>query len=64
MERPFYTTEEIAKMFGIKKQTVYNYIYRQKLPARKWGGRWIVLKEDLEKFFTELPLCGGNYHQK
>jgi len=58
MGKFFYTPKEVAKLLGVAPKTVYNYIYSQKLPARRWGGRWVVLEEDLKKFFSELPING------
>ena len=57
-EKPFYTLKELADMLGIKHKSVYNLVYAGKLPARKWGGRWIVTKKDFERFLEELPMAG------
>ena len=55
MEKPFYTLKELAEIFGIKPKSMYNLVYRGKIPARKWGKTWIVLRKDLERYFEELP---------
>ena len=58
MEKPFYTLKELAEIFGIKPKSMYNLVYRGKIPARKWGKTWIVLRKDLERYFEELPMAG------
>ncbi len=57
-EKPFYTLKELADMLEKKKKSMYNLVYSGKLPARKWGGRWIVTKKDFEKYLEELPMAG------
>ena len=57
-EKPFYTLKELADMLGLKPKSMYNLVYSGKLPARKWGGRWIVTKKDFEKYLEELPMAG------
>lgn len=55
-EKPFYTVQELAVMFGCSQQNIYhNYIYKGRLPAKKLGGRLIVLKEDLINYLKSLP---------
>jgi len=57
-DKPFYTLKELAEILGIKPKSIYNLVYSGKLPVRRWGGRWIVTKKDLEKYFEELPMAG------
>jgi excisionase family DNA binding protein len=61
MEKPFYRVKDIARMLEVKPKSVYNLIYSGKLPARKWGGSWIVLKEDFERYLKELPMAGKKF---
>ena len=57
-EKLFYTLKELADILGLKPKSMYNLVYTGRLPARKWGMRWIVTKKDLEKFLEELPMAG------
>jgi len=57
-EKPFYTLRELAQILGLKPKSMYNLIYSGKLPARKWGRTWVVLKKDFEKYLEELPMAG------
>lgn len=57
-EKLFYTLKELADILGLKPKSMYNLVYTGRLPARKWGKRWIVTKKDLEKFLEELPMAG------
>lgn len=51
----FYTVNQVAELLGVSPAAVRNMIYRGNLPARRWGGRLIVLREDLERFLRSLP---------
>ncbi len=57
-ERPFYWTKEVAKIMGVEHKTVLHWIYKGKIPARKFGGRWIILKDEFENFLRKLPKNG------
>ena len=57
-EKPFYTLKELARLLGLKPKSMYNLVYSGRLPARKWGGRWIVTKRDFERYLEELPMAG------
>ncbi len=51
----FFTVKDLSERLGISATGVRNLIYARKLPARKWGGRLVVLREDLERFMRSLP---------
>ena len=57
MERgkDFLTVKEVAQALGISEQGVRMKIYRRQIPARRWGRRVIILREDLERFMRSLP---------
>ena len=57
-EKPFYTLKELAEILGLKPKSMYNLVYSGRLPARKWGGRWIVTRKDFERYLEELPMAG------
>ena len=50
-----YRVDEAARALGLSEQTLYRKIQLGQLPARKWGGRIVVLREDLEEALRALP---------
>lgn len=45
-----YTCEEIAKMYGVKIFTVWDWIKRKKIKALKIGREYRIKEEDLKAF--------------
>lgn len=45
-----YTVKEVAGLINVTPRTVRQYINDNKLKAKKIGGKWVVFKEDLEKY--------------
>lgn len=45
-----YTPQEVAEMLGVSRQTVYNWITAEKLPAHKVGGTFRIYETDLKAF--------------
>ena len=57
MSKPFYTTSEIAKIFGVYMTTVADWIDSGQLKAfRTAGGHRRVRLEDLEVFLKEMKM--------
>jgi len=58
----YYSTEQIAKLLGIKNViTVRRWISKKLLPAIKLDKEYRVAKADLEKFLEERKTTkGGN----
>ena len=50
-----YTIPEFCAASGIGRTRVYAAIAEQKLRARKYGARTIILAEDGRKFLASLP---------
>ena len=48
-----YTTEEVARILKITRQTVYNYINDNKLDVIKMGNTIRVPKDELNKFIDK-----------
>ncbi|MDD5512373.1 MAG: helix-turn-helix domain-containing protein [Candidatus Omnitrophica bacterium] len=48
MEDRWYSVEEIANYLGIKKDTVYKWIMRRRLPAHKTGKLWKFSKNEID----------------
>lgn len=49
-----FSIEEVKKTTGLGRTKLYEAINKGLLPAKKYGKRTIILKEDLEAFLSEL----------
>ena len=47
-----YTLGEIETMLKVTRRTLLSYIKAGKLTAVKIGGKWIVTRENLERFIN------------
>lgn len=45
-----FTCEDIARRYGVKLITVWDWIRKKKLPAIRIGKRYYIRKEDIESF--------------
>lgn len=50
MEKLFYTPQEVAKLMGIRPETVYFMIRNGELPALRVGSRFKILKDDFHEW--------------
>ena len=50
MDKKYYSCDEIAKMYGVKKSTVWFWIRNGKLKAITVGRFYRVRQQDLESF--------------
>jgi excisionase family DNA binding protein len=46
------SVDEIAAYLGVKRDTIYKWIDRKKLPARKVGSLWKFRKEEIDDWVT------------
>ncbi len=51
IEKKAYKPSEVAKIFGISQNHVYNLIQQGKLPAVKLGSVWRVPKDVVDEMF-------------
>ncbi len=49
-----FSIEEVSKATGLGRTKLYEAINQGSLPAKKYGKRTIILKQDLEGFLTNL----------
>lgn len=47
---PIFTCEAVAKRYGVKLITVWDWIRKKKLPATRLGKRYYIKERDLEAF--------------
>ena len=47
---------QVARIINRTELATRRAIERGQLPARRWGGRVVVLAEDLDKFLAALPV--------
>lgn len=45
--------EELAQYFGLRKQTIYNWLHQKKIPGIKIGKVWRFERKDIEKWVRE-----------
>ena len=43
------TIQEAAQLLRVHRDTVYRYLAAGKLPARKYGGVWLIDAQELER---------------
>jgi excisionase family DNA binding protein len=53
MSNRFLTTREVAELFQLHVETVYDLIAREGLPATKLGGSWRFDEGELRKWFKQ-----------
>jgi excisionase family DNA binding protein len=46
------SVEELAGYVGIKRDTVYKWIARRRMPAHKMGRLWKFRKEEIDEWVT------------
>ncbi len=46
------SVDEVATYLGVKRDTVYKWIERKKMPAHKVGTLWKFRKEDVDGWVT------------
>ena len=48
-----YTVEELADKLKVSPRTIYDYIHAGKLRATRFGKKYQITQESLEKYFNE-----------
>ena len=51
----FLTVREAAAELNITERAVWQRIYRNELPHRRWGRKVVVVASELERFIASLP---------
>ncbi len=58
------SVEEIAEYLGIKRDTVYKWIDRKKMPAHKVGSLWKFRKEEVDDWVRSGEASESNGMRK
>ena len=53
-----YTVEELSKKLKASPRTIYEYIKEGRLDARRFGKKYQITQESLEKYFG-ISVSGG-----
>ncbi|MGL5823834.1 MAG: helix-turn-helix domain-containing protein [Nocardioides sp.] len=56
---PFYSVAEFARALGVGEMTVYRAIHAGRLPAVKFGGRYLVPARVLEELIESAMATGS-----
>ena len=54
MNKENLTVKDVAEYLNRSETTIYNMLNNGELPGIKLGGKWIVRKNDLDKFLDDL----------
>lgn len=57
MDGEILSVDSTARFLGVTPKTVYSHVYRRLIPFRKWGGRIVFLRRELQEYFQNLPGC-------
>ena len=60
-ENDVMTTEEVSQYLRIDEQTVRDLLRARKLPGRKVGRSWRVLRSELEAWLRQSEPVGDEY---
>jgi excisionase family DNA binding protein len=55
MEDRWLSVDEVAEHLGIKRDTVYKWIVRNGLPARKLGRLWKFRRDEVDQWVNRQP---------
>ena len=61
-QRLAYGVDDVVRVSGVGRSTVYQQIKPGRLVARKIGKRTVVLKADLNAWLNNLPMMAGDDH--
>lgn len=49
------SVQEAADKLGVNTETLYRWIWQEKVPAEKFGGRWRVNSDEIRQAWREKP---------
>ena len=54
-DKQFLSPSEAAKLLGVCRSTIYNYLWLHELKAKQFRGKTIIRRSDIEKLFDAAP---------
>jgi len=54
-DKQFLSPSEAAKLLGVCRSTIYNYLWQHELKAKQFRGKTIIRRSDIEKLFDTAP---------
>jgi len=54
-DKQFLSPSEAAKLLGVCRSTIYNYLWQHELKAKQFRGKTIIRRSDIEKLFDNAP---------
>jgi len=45
--------KEVAEYLGLAEVTIYRLLAKREIPAKKIGGQWRFMKEDVDRWFRD-----------
>ena len=61
METQFYTPQEVANILRLNVNTVYEYIRMGKLRAARFGNRYRITEDDIQRFVEHQVTAQEGY---
>ncbi|RYZ22089.1 MAG: DNA-binding protein [Chitinophagaceae bacterium] len=61
--REYFSLNELTKLVGVSRWTLWRAIKRNEIQAGKIGGRVIIKRDELNKFFINVPHHGSRQTQ-
>ena len=58
------SVEEIAVYLGVKRDTIYKWIERKKMPAHKVGSLWKFKRQEIDEWVRNGDAGGSNDMRK
>lgn len=58
------SVDDIAAYLGVKRDTIYKWIDRKKLPAHKVGSLWKFRKEEIDQWVTSGDASSSTSNHK
>lgn len=63
MEIEFYTPQEVSQKLRLNVNTVYEYIRMGKLRAARFGNRYRITEEDIQRFVEQTLTTNREEYQ-
>lgn len=57
----FLSAKDVAKLLGVSLSTAYELMHEDEFPSLRVGNRYVIPKEDFQKWVKENTKKGGEY---